>query len=96
MDIEVATVHSVKGETHIATLYMETFYHTGTESKLFSERFNGIMNNPLNSYAQDAIKVAYVGMSRPRYLLYYVVRKDHFIEYLDSHYVRDVWDIRNI
>ena len=26
IDIEVGTVHSVKGETHVATLYMETFY----------------------------------------------------------------------
>ena len=27
IEIEVSTVHSVKGETHAATLYLETFYN---------------------------------------------------------------------
>ena len=27
MEIEIATVHAVKGETHAATLYLETFFN---------------------------------------------------------------------
>lgn len=32
IDVEVATVHSVKGETHAFTLYLETYYDRYHES----------------------------------------------------------------
>lgn len=68
--IEVGTVHSVKGETHTATVYLETSYH-----ELDSER---LLPFCLGKYpATDAkkarhranLKVAHVAFSRPTHLL---------------------------
>ena len=68
--IEVGTVHSVKGETHTATLYLETFNYA-----LDSKR---ILPFCLGKYpAADAkkarhranLKIAHVAFSRPTHLL---------------------------
>lgn len=42
IDIEVSTVHAVKGETHAATLYLETFYNRHHESDRLAEQFKGV------------------------------------------------------
>ncbi|WP_170968564.1 UvrD-helicase domain-containing protein [Psychromonas sp. SP041] len=36
-----STVHGVKGQTHLATLYLESFYYSEYESTQMSEVFNG-------------------------------------------------------
>ena len=41
MEIEIATVHAVKGETHAATLYLETFFNKYYESERLKEQFKG-------------------------------------------------------
>ena len=69
IDIEVATVHSVKGETHAATLYLETFYDRHHESDRLSEQFKGIAYTRADKKVLSSLRVIYVGMSRPRYLL---------------------------
>lgn len=92
IDIEVATVHSVKGETHVATLYLETFFDGEHESSRLQEQFKG------NAYAgadEDIIrnlKVVYVGMSRPRYLLCVAIQKDRF-DAMDCDELREIWDV---
>jgi hypothetical protein len=40
--IEVGTVHSVKGETHTATLYMETFFNKKYEIQRIKEILSGV------------------------------------------------------
>lgn len=42
IEIEVATVHAVKGETHASTLYLETSYFGKHESERLSTQFKGI------------------------------------------------------
>lgn len=66
--IEFSTIHSVKGETHDATLYLETSYQNSTDLNRILSFFNTKTNfkEEIKEYSR---KLAYVGMSRPRKLL---------------------------
>lgn len=101
MDIAVQTVHSVKGETHTATLYLETYYHKdgsgenakSYESQRLVEQFKGKQfgRNEKDRVKQSA-KMVYVGFSRPTHLLCFAVHKKRFKpENFDN-----IWSIRNL
>ncbi|MES2239408.1 MAG: UvrD-helicase domain-containing protein [Bacteroidota bacterium] len=68
--IEVATVHSVKGETHRATLYLETSFHKPCGEYLL-DQLTGVayVRKKAASRKEMCLKVAHVGMSRPTHLL---------------------------
>ncbi len=95
IDIEVATVHSVKGETHASTLYLETAYYGRHESEYLSEQFKGVAYTGTDEIILRALKVAYVGMSRPRYLLCVAIQKDRF-DNMDCQELREIWNVQNI
>ena len=78
MEIEIATVHAVKGETHAATLYLETFFNKYYESERLKEQFKGITYMGTDDDTLKSLRVVYVGMSRPRYLLCVAIQKDRF------------------
>lgn len=90
--IKVDTVHSVKGETHIATLYMETSYQKKCESEYLWEQFKGnaYVLSKGDTYKKEALKIAYVAMSRPKYFLCVAIDKKHF---QDCEEVRKLWDV---
>ncbi|MFZ3167830.1 MAG: UvrD-helicase domain-containing protein [Candidatus Methanoperedens sp.] len=92
IDVEVATVHSVKGETHTATLYLETYYDKGFDIKriinYLKERKNG------SNYIQS-LKMAYVGMSRPTHLLCVAAHKDT-VSGNETFLLKMGWMIKNI
>ncbi|MBQ4818893.1 UvrD-helicase domain-containing protein [Aquimarina sp. MMG016] len=70
--IEVGTVHSVKGETHRVTLYLETFYHKSCGQHLIDQLIGTPYTPPQNkkdTYKKACLKIAHVGMSRPTHLL---------------------------
>jgi DNA helicase-2/ATP-dependent DNA helicase PcrA len=68
--IEVATVHSVKGETHRATLYLETSFHKPCGEYLIDQLIgNDYVKKKGGSRKEMCLKVAHVGMSRPTHLL---------------------------
>lgn len=70
--VEVGTVHSVKGETHRATLYLETFYHKSCGQHLIDQLLGTSYTPPQNkkdTYKKACLKIAHVGMSRPTHLL---------------------------
>jgi hypothetical protein len=56
-DVLLNTVHAVKGQTHLSTLYLESFYYREYESTLMSEVFNGLNSIDLISNIQNEIKV---------------------------------------
>jgi hypothetical protein len=91
---EICTVHSAKGETHLATLYVETFYQKKYESESLIECFCG--NNPNLSeskadvHKKESIKVAYVALSRSANLLCFAIHQDRFSKMKDR--VKD-WEI---
>lgn len=92
IEIEVATVHSVKGETHAATLYLETFYNKHYESERLKEQFKGVAYTGTDDDTLKSLRVVYVGMSRPRYLLCVAVQKDRF-DNMDCEELREIWDV---
>jgi hypothetical protein len=68
--VNVGTVHSVKGETHAATLYLETDYY-GTDAKRLINFLKG-ERNPSELKKKRHIynlKVVHVAFSRPKHLL---------------------------
>lgn len=84
--IEITTVHAVKGQTHTATLYMETHYQAKTDGGCYeSERLSkqiSQQNHPdlskIKTYTKQSLKMIYVGFSRPTHLLCFAVHKDRF------------------
>ena len=99
INIEIATVHSVKGQTHCATLYLESFfYKDGTksyESERLKEAFLGNVIQSPTKRVQQSLKMVYVGFSRPANLLCVAIHKDRFTQYL-SQINREIWEIKEI
>lgn len=86
VEIEVATIHSVKGETHTATLYLETSYQGEYESQRIMEQLRGAYYIPPSKgdvYKKETLKMAHVGMSRPKYLLCLAIHRSRFDSSLD-------------
>lgn len=97
--IHIETVHRAKGQTHCATLYIETIYQGKYESMHVHNRIAKIKtktrpavycSNPFfketgtpqkNSYAKNAMKMVYVGLSRPTHLLCYAMHKSSYEKY---------------
>ena len=84
--IDVNTVHAVKGQTHTATLYMESYYERDVrnsgnhESERLAEIImgNGLPTAPIQKWTAQSLKMAYVGFSRPTHLLCFAIHKDRY------------------
>ena len=97
-DIEVGTIHSAKGETHLATLYMETFYGKGNgnyESQRLASQFKYQNFSDQRAQHIQSTKMAYVGFSRPTHLLCVAIQKERFEANL-SDIDRDKWTISTL
>jgi hypothetical protein len=77
--VSIGTVHSVKGETHAATLYLATSYQGGVEIEKIFDAFVGktMKSEKLGVYNKERMKIAYVAMSRPTHLLCFACRGEH-------------------
>ena len=64
--LEIDTVNGVKGETHTATLYLETFFQKNDVESFFRDFFE---NKEIKKQAKERNNYLYVGCSRPKYLL---------------------------
>ncbi len=75
--IEIDTIHGVKGETHTATLYLETYYYTYDINNIFDFFRPNCTTTTLNlgKRKKQAMKMAYVAMSRPTHLLCIAIHK---------------------
>lgn len=106
LEIEITSVHAVKGQTHCATLYLESFFDRGYgnyESERLRNQFIGTQTITQtlatipNSHDKiiQSTKMAYVGFSRPTNLLCIAIHKNRF----DSHFSdinRDKWEVIEI
>jgi len=86
LNVEVTSVHSVKGQTHCATMYIETAYQRPTYETLKLNKKSSTQNtSPLyfgnhkcsGSYDKQALKMMYVGFSRPTHLLCFAVLEEN-------------------
>jgi superfamily I DNA/RNA helicase len=81
--VNIGTIHSAKGETHTATLYLETDYYSQRETDRIIEQMKGTVYE--NSDPEDEVriketlKMGYVGMSKPSHLLCLAGKKENII-----------------
>ncbi|MEA4967626.1 MAG: hypothetical protein VB048_05860, partial [Bacteroidaceae bacterium] len=93
--IKINTIHGEKGETHTATLYLETYKHGRYDSNLIMKQLAGSSIN--SSSNQTACKMAYVAMSRPEKLLCFAVSSSRISEEYYNEKMKPLgWEIRNV
>lgn len=101
IEVEITSVHAVKGQTHCATLYLESYYHKdgkGTNSKSYesqrlAQQFLGMqVQADVGNRSKQSTKMVFVGFSRPTELLCIAIQKDRFDNQLKK-IDRDIWKI---
>jgi len=96
IDIHIATIHNAKGETHTATLYLETYYFNDAGKSYESQRlFEQLKGNRIavsGVRVKESLKMAYVGMSRPTDLLCMAVHKSRMPDNEIVHFENN-WEI---
>lgn len=76
--IEVTTVHSVKGETHAATLVLENKFHNYDAELIIDYILGEQVAVPTALRKIKFMKQFYVGFTRPRHLICLVMDKSRF------------------
>jgi len=81
LKIKVGSIHSVKGETHTATLVLDTFYH-GSHFKALKPWLLGKKSGGSTKKPREALrlKLHYVAMTRPSKILCIATRMDEFTD----------------
>ena len=76
--IHVSTIHKVKGETHDATLYLETVNNRKSDIERVIPYYKGTKSGDaaIDNYSR---KCVYVGFSRPRKLLCVAMREETYV-----------------
>lgn len=78
--IEVATIHSIKGETHDATLVLETKFHEFDINTLINN-ISYTDNKKITAIRKSKFaRQLYVAMSRPRHLLCLATHENHITD----------------
>jgi len=104
--VNVSTVHSIKGQTHTATLYLETFFSKGAGSYESERLQHQVLGTPIREHLDNykggsvdkiiqSARMAYVGFSRPTHFLCFAVeniRADKLFSEID----KDHWDVIQI
>ena len=93
IEIEVSTIHGVKGETHTATCYLETYFYD-YDIKRIINYMKGDNTEPIQKRVIQNLKMAFVGMSRPSHLLCVAVQRDS-IPGQEEALRRSGWDVNN-
>lgn len=91
--IQFDTIHGVKGETHDATLYLETEVKGGSDLSRILQYYN-VGETVTSSLYEYSRKLAYVGFSRPRKLLCVAMKAETFKKANDT--FLKYWDIVDI
>lgn len=77
LKVRLGSIHSVKGETHTASLILDTFYHAHHLSELKPWLLGTVMGQGKEKVRmQSRLRLHYVGMTRPAYLLCLAMRRD--------------------
>src|SRR5690606_2499328 len=101
LEIEITSVHAVKGQTHCATLYLESYFQQdgngenakSYESQRLKDHFLGTqIRSTVGDRIKQSAKMAYVGFSRPTDLLCIAIHKNRFDNLLKNH-IDDKWVI---
>ena len=95
--IEVGTVHSVKGETHFATLYLETKYQRDHDASRLVEFLKGKRPKAQlkKAHHKQNLKIAHVAFSRPTHLLAFACQASSIAGHEDD-LKNNGWQIRTV
>ncbi|MDR4887543.1 UvrD-helicase domain-containing protein [Fredinandcohnia sp. QZ13] len=95
IEVKVDTVHGVKGETHKATLYLETYYNKIHDLRKILPFLKGRFDKKIvnQKTAKEALKVAYVGMSRPTHLLCLAMNSEGLLQSDIDDLNKNGWEI---
>lgn len=104
--VNISTVHSVKGQTHTATLYLETFFSKGAGNYESERLQNQVLGIPIKKYLDNykggsvdkiiqSARMAYVGFSRPTHFLCFAVESSR-VDKLFKEIDRKDWDVLQI
>lgn len=75
--VRLGSIHSVKGETHTASLILDTYYHAHHLSELKPWLLGTATGRSKEKVRmQSRLRLHYVGMTRPAYLLCLAMRRD--------------------
>lgn len=98
MSIYVCTIHSVKGTTNTATLFLDTYNNKKYESERLKSQINGTSTecSALTGQNMKAAKMVYVGFSRPTHLLAFAVHKSRFDTLGVNATDNGIWEIIDI
>ncbi len=103
-EIEITSVHAVKGRTHCATLYLESYFQKdgsganakSYESQRLQDQFLGTqIQSTVGNRVKQSAKMAYVGFSRPTDLLCIAIHQDRFNAFQDT-INTDIWEIKTV
>lgn len=104
LEIEITSVHAVKGQTHCATLYLESYFQQdgqkanakSYESQRLKDQFLGLpIQSNVGGRVKQSAKMAYVGFSRPTDLLCVAIHKDRFSSLLNE-IDKEIWEVRKV
>jgi len=76
VEILLSTIHGAKGQTHTATMVLETYYKKKHDLKEVLPFLRG-QTKPMTECLRGHMKRIFVAMTRPRELLCLAIRKDH-------------------
>jgi hypothetical protein len=94
-DIGIGTVHSVKGQTHDVTIYLESFMSKYECDKACDQILGKSLTTAQSKKVTtvNTLKMLYVGLSRPKQLACYVIQKDRFDKHLAGEINTTTWEI---
>lgn len=84
INVKLSSIHAVKGQTHCATMYVETSYHNYETKKTQIKKVllgneHDFKPGHKDLHGKQALKMMYVGFSRPTHLLCFVVLEENVI-----------------
>ena len=94
VEIRVGSIHSAKGQTHMATLVLDTFFHKHhfkTLKAWLSGEKSGGRNESLRT--QSRLRLHYVAMTRPSHLLCLAIREDALAKADLKKLIRHGWSV---
>lgn len=97
--VELGTIHSVKGETHDATLVLETKNHQydiGLLIKFLTGELPTEDNSNLGKRKTKFMRQLYVAASRPRYLLCLAIHESRITTELENALNTRGWNIQKL
>ncbi len=96
VDIHLSSIHATKGETHLATLVLDTHFYTYNVKDLLPWLLGNPTKKGLNKTRSERLGCHYVGLTRARALICLATRKDS-ITGIERNKLRDLgWRVLEV